>query len=209
MIALRRYLSGMADNAQPATRSPKSERRADMLAPRAIAAACLLCAVTSAQATAQALPISPANSQVGYVALAFGLIPIHGAFQRFHGVAVLDSVHPLACHVDVTIDVASLRMADPFRQRQALEPDMLAPDQFPTMHFTGRCQPGGLAGTLTMHGVSQPVSFVMHRTASGFTAWGALRRQDFGIDGLPHLVGSQVRIKLTAPMPPAFTTAPP
>ena len=93
--------------------------------------------------------------------------------------------------------------------RQALEPDMLAPDQFPTMHFTGRCQPGGLAGTLTMHGVSQPVSFVMHRTASGFTAWGALRRQDFGIDGLPHLVGSQVRIKLTAPMPPAFTTAPP
>jgi polyisoprenoid-binding protein YceI len=174
----------------------------------ALAAVCVAVSVPLAgPARAQRVALTPANSQVGYIVFAFGLFPIRGAFQRFNGVAVVDGTNPLACHVDVTIDVASLHMAEPYRQRQALEPDMLAAARYPFMHFSGRCVLPALVGALNMHGVSRPVSLVMRRSHGGIIATGTLYRQDFGILGLPHMVGSQVRIRLATPAPAALLQA--
>jgi polyisoprenoid-binding protein YceI len=160
-------------------------------------------------ALAQRLAITPANSQIGYTVFGLGLVPVHGAFRQFAGVADLSSTHPAACSIDVTIQVTSLHMANPGRQRQALAPDMLAASRYPTMRFTGACQASGIGGTLTMHGVSRPLTLVLHRTSAGLSATATLRRQDFGINGLPHLVGSQVRLTLATPAPESFRVAAP
>jgi polyisoprenoid-binding protein YceI len=174
---------------------------------RLIAGACIALSAASHAATAQEFPVTPANSQIGYVVFALGLLPLHGSFEQFRGTVRLRNAQPLACDVDVTFQVASLRMDDAARRQQALEPDMLAVDRFPTMHFTGQCQPGTLSGTLTMHGVSRPLTLALHRTSTGLMATGTLRRQDYGIDGLPHLLGSQVKIRLTTPAPEIFRAA--
>jgi polyisoprenoid-binding protein YceI len=188
------FLRRSLQNAQPARRA-------------APGAAGLVCLCLAGPALAQRVPITPANSQIGYTVFGLGLVPVHGAFQSFDGVAVLQSAHPLRCSIDVTIQVASLHMANPHRQQQALAPDMLAAGRYPTMHFTGSCQAAAIAGSLTMHGVSHPITLLLHRTSSGLSATATLRRQDFGITGLPHLVGSQVRLKLSTPAPDAFRLA--
>jgi polyisoprenoid-binding protein YceI len=195
-VNTHRYLSGQPPNAQPARRA-------------AACAIVLTCLCLAAPALAQRLPITPANSQISYTVFGLGLLPVHGAFQHFDGAAVLSSTRPMACNIDVTIQVASLLMANPYRQRQALAPDMLAASRYPTMHFIGACQPGGIAGTLTLHGVSRALTLQLRRTGTGLTATASLRRQDFGINGLPHLVGSLVRIKLTTPAPDVFRVAAP
>jgi polyisoprenoid-binding protein YceI len=186
-----RFLKGLPPNAQPVF---------------ACLAALLLAPLP---ARAQRLPINPTNSQVGYVVLGLGLLPIHGQFQQFDGNALMQRTAPMACTVDVTIQVQSLHMASLLRQQQALSPTMLAADRFPTMHFLGHCERPGIVGTLTMHGVSRPVTFALHRTANGLVATGTLRRQDWGINGMPHLVGSTVYIKLTTPAPESFRVAAP
>jgi polyisoprenoid-binding protein YceI len=195
-LTTSRFLRRSAQTAQPANRA--------LLGAIALTWLCL-----ATPALAQRLAITPANSQVGYTVFGFGLLPVHGAFQQFAGVAELSRANPRACNIDVTIQVASLRMASPYRQQQALAPDMLASRRYPTIHFIGACRAAGITGVITMHGVSRPLTLLLHRTSAGLTAIATLRRQDFGIDGLPHLVGSQVRIKLTTPAPEAFRVAEP
>jgi polyisoprenoid-binding protein YceI len=152
---------------------------------------------------AQTMTLDATNSQVAYTVEALGLLPIRGVFQQFHGVTRRDPAHPASCQVDVTVQVTSLKMDDPVRRRQALQPDMLDAGRYPTMHFAGACGPSGIAGKLTMHGVSGPLTLALHPGRTRMVATATLRRQDYGVSGLPDLVGPRVVIALTTPLPGA------
>jgi polyisoprenoid-binding protein YceI len=167
------------------------------------AAACLAAALAAAPAHAawRPLQLDPTTARISYTVFALGLLPITATFQKFHGVALQDTSHPGTCRIDVTIDVASLHMDDPDRQRQALAPDMLDAADFPTMRFTGACAARSIAGKLTLHGVTRPVTLVMQRNGPQVRCTGTLARRDFGILGLRGLVAANVRLRLVVQLP--------
>jgi polyisoprenoid-binding protein YceI len=147
------------------------------------------------------LPLEPSTTTVGYTVYALGFIPIPATYQSFRGTIRLDPAHPEACRVQVTIDVGSLHMADPDRVKQALAPDMLDVARYPTMNFAGACQGNQTVGTLTLHGVTRPIALSTIREDSSIDSTGRLDRHDYGIDGLPHLVGATIRLRFTTKVP--------
>jgi polyisoprenoid-binding protein YceI len=174
----------------------------------ALAATAFLAAPAAAGVVAP-IALAPPASQLAYTVFAFGLIPINASFQDFTGTLTLDPGQPQSCQVHLTVRVASLRMADPDRSRQALGPAMLDAAHYPTMHFDGHCAGPSLVGQLTLHGVTRPLIMAVQRDGEHVVATGVLQRRDYAIAGLPGLVGQRVRFRLNAPLPPIAAGAEP
>ena len=153
------------------------------------------------------VPLAPPGTHIGYTVYAIGLVPIDASFGAFSGTLSVDAAHPALCKVQVTVRIASLHMDDASRQQVALGPTMLDAARFPTMHFAGHCATAGLTGQLTLHGVTRPLTLTLKRKGAHVTATGSVKRADFGIAGLPGLVGGRIRIHLDAVLPPGLATA--
>jgi len=163
-----------------------------------VAAASLAFAARGAE---RQVPLAPPTARIGYTVYAFGLLPISGSFDRFRGVLTEDPGKPFDCRVEVTVDIDSLRMDDPDRRWRTLGPDMFDAAHYPTMRFAGRCAPQSIAGTLTLHGVSRPVTFATHREGSQVICTGTVARRDFGIVGMGGMVAPYVHIRLSVHLP--------
>lgn len=132
----------------------------------------------------------------------FGLLPVPASFAAFSGTLRVDAARPASCAVHVTVDVSSLRMADPARRAQALGPAMLDAARYPRMIFNGACQGSlRLAGQLTLHGVTRAFTLSLRRQGGRVEASGLIRRRDYGILGLPYLVGQRIRVRLSVALP--------
>ncbi len=145
--------------------------------------------------------LTPASTQISFTTFAMGLFPLGGHFTRFHGELQYDPADADACSVALDIDVASLSMADPARVRTALGPRLLNAAAFPNMTYHGTCSGGLATGLLTMHGATRPVSLSLVNDGAKMLARGDLHRQDFGLTGLPGLVGRTIRIAFAVTLP--------
>jgi polyisoprenoid-binding protein YceI len=154
-------------------------------------------------AAPRTLALTPATAKLGLTVYALGFIPVTGNYPRFSGTIDIDPAHPDFCRVLVTVDQASLDMGDPTRTRHALAPDMLDAAKFPTMRYAGDCRGDAIEGVLTLHGITHPLSMSLRRSGTKVSGEGRLMRQDYGIDGMPHLLGQGIRIHFstTLPMP--------
>ncbi len=134
---------------------------------------------------------------------ALGLFPINAQFEDFSGTLTVDPRDPSHCAVDLTVRIASLRMDDPARNKLALSDNVLDAAHYPSMHFAGVCADAGsaLAGALTLHGVTHPLTLSVMRDGTHVTATGMLRRGDYAIGGLPGFVGQRIRFRLAAELP--------
>ena len=159
------------------------------------------------RATESAGPIAlaPPASRLDYTVFALGLFPIDANFEDFNGTLTLDPQDSVRCSVELTVRIASLHMADPARNKLALSASVLDAARYPSMHFAGICAQAGteLAGALTLHGVTHPLTLMVVRHGTHVTATGMLRRGDYAIGGLPGLVGQRIRFRLEADLPAA------
>lgn len=147
------------------------------------------------------LPLSPSGARISYTVFALGMFPVTGRFERFDGVVTLDPATPSSCRIHVTIDVGSLNVDDADRRRQALGPDMLDAGRFPSMWFDGRCQAHAVTGSLTLHGVTRPLTLALRRQGDTAICTGTIARRDYGIRGMALSVGPRVRVRLTVQLP--------
>ncbi len=156
------------------------------------------------------IPLAPPSSELGYTVFALGMIPINATFRDFSGSLVVDPHDTKACAVRITVRIASLHMADPARNKLALSAAVLDAAHYPSMQFAGRCDQGGgvLAGQLTLHGVTHPLTLHVQRDGTQVTATGMLLRHDYGIGGLPGLVGQRIRFRLAAKLPAELAALP-
>ena len=130
-----------------------------------------------------------------------GLWPVAGHFTRFTGQLQVDPAHAQDCTVALNIDVSSLQMADPERARLATGPKLLDALQYPMLTYQGSCAGGHAAGMLTMHGVTRKLDLTAKRAGQTVTATGTLRRQDYGVDGLPGLIGRTIKLTFAVSLP--------
>jgi polyisoprenoid-binding protein YceI len=123
---------------------------------------------------------------------------LYGRFNEFVGSFNYDPAKPEASSVNVTIKTASVDSNHAERDKHLRGKDFLAVDKFPTATFKstsfkalgdGKAE---LKGTLTLHGVSKPVTIAVSEIGGGKDPWGGYRQgfhgtteislKDFGID---------------------------
>ncbi len=160
--------------------------------------------VTAAWAAPVTLALDAGHASMGLRAYAMGLLSMDGHFERFHGTLAVDSAHPDTCHIALSVEVRSLRMEDASVGRDMLSPALLDAARFPGMNFDGNCVGAGIAGDLTMHGVTRPVTLAISRHDGLYRAQAQINRADWGVSGRPLAAGPQVRIRFEVRLPPSI-----
>jgi polyisoprenoid-binding protein YceI len=136
----------------------------------------------------------------------FGLARIMGRFERLRGQMVSDR-DGQGTEVHMRIDVDSVNTDDPSRDGYLRGPTFFAADHYPHITFSGSCLGGGkggagrIVGDLSLRGITRRVTFRVEALrpeetggSGGYQATAIIRRSDFGLNTLKHLVGDEVEI---------------
>jgi len=149
-----------------------------------------LLAVASASAEAATWTIDTAKSHLGFTGSENGAA-FTGRFGTFSGTIVFDPAAPSAGHADVTIATSSATTGDQQKDGALPDSDWFAVAKYPQAQFvaTGFKPVGSGAyaavGTLTIRGVSKPLTLPFTLAISGNTAKAdgtvQLIRTDYGV----------------------------
>ena len=175
----------------------------------------MMLAAASAQAAPETYQLEKTHVDLLFAINHAGFTHKHGSFRELDATLVYDAQKPEASHVEVTVKTDSLDTAFAARDKDVKGPQFLDTQKFPEMTFrstrvtrTGE-QTLKVEGNLTLHGVTRPLVLEAQlnqlgpspfdkRPTVGFSASGALRRSDFGIDRFVPLIGDEVTISIDA-----------
>jgi len=144
---------------------------------------------------------------------------VGGKFQDFSGSIKVDRVKPENSSVEFTIQAASINTNEPKRDEHLKSPDFFDVTNQPTITFKSTSvKPTGkdtyeVAGNLTMHGVTKPVTLPITFLGEGRDPWGnekmgfelqtTLNRKDYGViwnkalDQGGLLLGDEVKVQIS------------
>lgn len=156
--------------------------------------------------------LEPKHTQVRFTVMHFGFTPFTGMFGGASGTLEIDPAHPAATRVSVSVPVGTALVTVQKLTDELRSPMFFDPAQYPAMTFvsdkvTFHGKHATIAGKLTMHGVTRPLTleanFVgagtfMGKRTIGFTATGTLNRSDYGIKAVLPLVSDAVQIDIAA-----------
>ncbi len=140
--------------------------------------------------------IDPVHSLVGFSVRHVLVNDVHGSFNDFEGTITADPKDITKCGVEFSAKVASIDTRQAQRDGHLKSPDFFDAEKYPELTFKStsvqRTQDGyKLLGTLTMHGVSKPVSMPFQLrgpvvdgfryTRIGLSAKLDINRQDYGV----------------------------
>ncbi|MEW6313637.1 MAG: YceI family protein [Pseudomonadota bacterium] len=168
---------------------------------------------------AAADPVEPGSYQIDnqhsaafFTVTHMGVSRFTGRFNEVNGTFVVDATGKNS-KTSVTIPATSIDTAHEKRDTHLKGPDFFNVVEFPNLSFESsqtKLDAGGngtLAGNLTMHGVSKPVTFTLKQigggkgmkgeTRAGYVATATIKRSDFGISyGLPKAVSDDVDLTI-------------
>ncbi|MBC7493032.1 MAG: YceI family protein [Novosphingobium sp.] len=159
--------------------------------------------------------IEPNHTQVTFSVSHFGISPYAGTFSEASGTLIVDPAKPAATKLDVTIPIASVQTTSSVLTGELKSADWFDAAQFPTATFKStKVTPVGAGsvkvdGTLTLHGVTKPVSFraklfgaatnPMSKKASiGFLGQMVIHRADFGVSKYVPMVSDETVLVINA-----------
>ena len=140
--------------------------------------------------------VDPARSELAFRVRRL-VSTVRGRFARWSGTVSVDTSDWMTAQVEIDIETASIDTGDPDRDARLRAPDFFAADSFPVTTFRStrieRADGGRilLHGTLSLHGVTRPVSLDVTRFdvqagangrhAATITAHGTIDRTSFGV----------------------------
>lgn len=151
--------------------------------------------------------IDPLHSEVQFKVKHLMVSTVTGLFAQFTGRLAMAGDDFEDAKITFTADIDSIRTGNDDRDTHLKSADFFDADQFPTLQFdsTGMRRTGAdtydLNGTLTIHGVTKPVTLHAQyggqmldfhgNTKAGFEITGAIRRKAFGLswDGVTEAGG--------------------
>jgi polyisoprenoid-binding protein YceI len=177
-----------------------------------IATATLLAAGAVSAAPAGTYKVDPVHSVAYFeVGHAGGISRFMGRFNDVAGELVVDAPEKSKIKIDVKVDSVDTRT-------EALDKHLKSPDffnavQFPVLSFASTgitlngAGEGTVAGNLTLHGVTKPVTFKLKEIGHGngpkgdarvgYSASGTIKRSDFGIAyGIPKAATDDVDLHI-------------
>jgi polyisoprenoid-binding protein YceI len=157
--------------------------------------------------------IDPVHSTVIFAINHFGISNFIGRFDKVSGKVSWDDGDPTKSSVSYSIDAGSLDTNNPKRDQHAQGPDFLDVKEFPAITFvsTGVKKTGDdtfeVAGTMTMHGVSKPLTVTVKKTGEGddpqknhrigFWTTFTITRADFGVNYMAGMLGATLDVTLS------------
>jgi polyisoprenoid-binding protein YceI len=182
----------------------------------ALAVALLLALSAAAQDTWQ---LDPPHSSAQFSVRHLGVSTVRGAFTKVSGSAQYDPANPGKSSIQATIETASVDTRVEARDNDLRSPRFLDAQKYPTITFTSKkAEPAGagklkVTGDLTIHGLTKEVVLDVDgptpaikdplgkdRLRMGASATTKINRNDFGVSGLPGLVGDDITITLDVEM---------
>lgn len=158
----------------------------------------------SVDAATQTVDLS--NVYVQFKVRVLGLVSIIGHFDRLFGAFTNDTQRD-ATAVRMRIDAASVNTDDQRRDDYLRGPTFFATDRYPDITFSGFCLSRGengrkqLVGNLKLRGRSRPVVFDIEsldlkpgRGAAVYQAKTVIRRSEFGLNALEHVISDEIEI---------------
>jgi polyisoprenoid-binding protein YceI len=159
--------------------------------------------------------VEPNHTRVLFAVSHLGFTTYYGNFTGVSGTLTLDPARPAASRVAISIPTASITTTNAVLDHELKSGDWLGAAAYPTMTFkatavtpTGKAT-ANIAGELTLHGVTRPVTLqarlndaginpIDHAYTVGFDATARIRRSDFGVTKYLPLIGDTVSIIISA-----------
>jgi polyisoprenoid-binding protein YceI len=159
--------------------------------------------------------VEPTHTRIQFTVSHMGFTDWYGDFTNASGSLRLDPARPQASRVEIEIPVASVSTTNATLDGELKSADWFDAARFPVMRFVStrvtRTGPDRalIAGNLTLHGVTRPVSLVASFNGGGmnplskaytigFNASTTIRRSDFGVTKYVPLIGDSVSIRISA-----------
>ena len=156
--------------------------------------------------------VDPVHSFVLFSVQHLGIANTYGRFNDISGTVVFDKDNPSKSSVELWVPAESLDTHNSTRERSLKSPDFFDAKQFPTMTFTSTKVEGSgdtlkIAGDLTIHGVTKPLTVDFKKGGEGKGVFGemrgggetrfTIRRSDFGMNFQQGAIGDEVTIILS------------
>ena len=154
-------------------------------------------AVLPSLASAAVFKIDASHSSVGFSVRHLVISQVRGQFTNVAGTVAIDDADLAKSTVEATIDAASVNTQVADRDTHLKSPDFLDAAKYPTITFKSKKVTKGadgaleVAGDLTLHGVTKPVTLVVTTTPEvkgmygetrrGFAATTKISRKEFGL----------------------------
>jgi polyisoprenoid-binding protein YceI len=139
-----------------------------------------------------------------------GVAFTYGRFTKVSGTVVWDAANPAASSFEIAIDPESVDTENEKRDQHLRNPDFFDAKQFPAFGFKSATikqlddATFEVAGNLTIHGVTKPLTVKALKTGEGKDPWGgyrigfettfAIKRSDYGMTKVTESVGDDVAI---------------
>jgi len=153
------------------------------------------------------------HTQIGFTLSHFGLSDFSGRLAGVSGTLSLQTANISASKLSVSVPTASFSTPVDKLSEELRGADWFDADKYPTITFTSTkvTQTGKdsatIAGDLTLHGVTKPVTLTAHLVGAGenpinkkytvgFDATGTVKRSEFGVTKYLPLVGDEVEVTL-------------
>jgi polyisoprenoid-binding protein YceI len=179
-----------------------------------LAAALLLTLSAAAQDTWQ---LDPQHSSAQFSVRHLAVSTVRGAFTKVSGTVIYDPANLGKTSIQTTIDAVSVDTRVEKRDNDLRSPNFLDVSKYPTITFQSkRVEAAGagklkVTGDLTIHGVTKevvldvdgpsgPMKDPWGNQRMGASASTKINRQDFGVAGLPGVVGDDINITLDVEM---------
>lgn len=161
--------------------------------------------------------IDPTHSAVEFAVRHMMITTVRGRFTDVSGTLEVDDTDPAGGRADIVIGAASIDTREAQRDAHLRSADFFDVERFPTLTFKstrveGTAQAFKLAGELTIHGVTRPVTLDVTHEGRGRDPWGGerlgytattvIKRSEFGLtwnaalETGGFLVGDDVKISL-------------
>ncbi len=154
--------------------------------------------------------VDPVHSSISFLIEHAGISNIHGRFNDFAGEITIDSADPEKSSFALTIPIESIDTNNVKRDEHLRAPDYFNAKQFPNLTFQStsvKPVEGGfeVAGDLTMHGVTKPVTltfaggdkvveFPKGTKRVGLVSEFSVLRTDYGVSTAQGGLGDEVTI---------------
>jgi len=176
-----------------------------------------------------AYKIDPSHTRVLYFISHLGFSKMPGQFNDINGTILFDPDDVSTARIDAVINAKSVSMGHEVLDKKLQGPDYFNTGKYPEIRFvstsvqkTGETR-GKITGNLPLLGVTRPVTLNVKLNrhgpnpyaksdAIGFSAWGKIRRSDFGMKILLPDVGDEISLRIEAEAQggsPASSTAAP
>ncbi|MEG3148064.1 YceI family protein [Sphingomonas sp. RT2P30] len=169
----------------------------------------------AARAVAGTYKVDSDHTQILFSVSHLGFSRDTGQFVQPTGSLVLDPRNPARDRVEISFPIARVSTTSAALDEQLRKPEFFDAAKFPegrfiSTHVTVKGLSATIAGKLTVHGITRPVTLRArligagrefwgeHKAAIGFSATASIKRSDFGINSGIPLVSDEVELTIEA-----------